>query len=276
MPKDFDLTSQKWLDLVFQDKNRTYGAYELRSDSSSRHLKALIIVTLVGLALIYLPAIIKSAIPEKEVKVLETTEVKMVDINLKQEVPEENIIRALDAVPNPPLKTTIQFTTPTVVADDLVRDEDLMLTQDELTESTAQISVATVQGVDDGIDIVDLQNHAIIVQDVVEQDIIHDYVEEPPMFPGGDGELMKWLQQNIQYPVIAQEQNIQGRVTLRFVVKPDGSVGEVQILRPLHPSLDKEAIRVVGRMPKWKPGRQNGNAVSVWFNLPVSFKLEQR
>ena len=111
------------------------------------------------------------------------------------------------------------------------------------------------------------------VQKEVEQKIF-DVVEQPPSFPGGNAALMSWLSSNIHYPPVAEENNIQGRVVMSFVVEPDGSVSNVQVVRGVDPSLDKEATRVVKAMPKWVPGKQNGQAVRVKYNLPVTFKLQ--
>jgi len=88
--------------------------------------------------------------------------------------------------------------------------------------------------------------------------------------------LLKWLSENINYPPIASEQGIQGRVSLRFVVTPDGSVEQVEVVKSLDPSCDREAVNKVKKMPKWVPGRQNGNPVSVYYNLPVRFQLDTR
>lgn len=110
-------------------------------------------------------------------------------------------------------------------------------------------------------------------EEVVEDNTIFEFLEEMPEFPGGAGEMMKWLGKNIKYPAIAQENNIQGRVMVSFVVERDGSVSDVKVIRGVDPSLDKEAIRVVKAMPKWKPGMQTGKPVRARFNLPVTFKL---
>lgn len=274
MAKDFDLTSPKWLNLIFEGKNKEYGAYVLRNTSSDRHIKALIIVTIVGLALVYLPSLIRSAIPEKQ-DVEQLTGVEMVDLDLENDVPEENQIKEIENVPPPPiLKETIQFTPPVITKDENVRDEDLMLTQQELTDTQVDISVATVAGVKEGgVDIADLQEHKVVVQEEKKPEIF-SHVEVMPQFPGGERELLKWLTDNINYPVIAAEQGIQGRVILRFVVKPDGSVDNVEVQRSLDPSCDKEAVRVVKKMPKWIPGKQNGNPVYVYYTLPIQFKLQ--
>ena len=95
-----------------------------------------------------------------------------------------------------------------------------------------------------------------------------------PSFPGGPAALMKFLSENIKYPVVAQENGVQGRVVVAFVVERDGSITDVHIARGVDPSLDKEAVRVVKSMPKWTPGKQNGSAVRVKFNVPVAFRLQ--
>lgn len=277
MAKDIDLTSQKWLNLIFEGKNTSYGAYVLRNESSDRHLKALIIVLLIGLALVFLPGLIKGLIPEKTVEtddeILSVSEVTLTDI--EQKVPEENVIKSIVEVPPPPvLKKSIQYTAPVIAPDEEVADEDLLATQQELTETNAAISVATVDGVEEGgVDIADLEDHKVVVQDDVVEPF--SFVEMMPKFRSGDKELLEWLGKNINYPSQALERGVQGTVNLRFVVNPDGSVSNVQVLRPLDPSLDKEAIRVVSNMPKWTPGKQNGVAVPVWYNVPVQFKIDR-
>lgn len=103
---------------------------------------------------------------------------------------------------------------------------------------------------------------------------IFTVVEKQPEFPGGTAELFKYLSKAIKYPVIAQENGIQGRVVCSFVVNRDGSIVDIQVMRGVDPSLDKEAIRVISEMPKWKPGEQRGKPVRVRFILPVQFRLQ--
>ena len=88
------------------------------------------------------------------------------------------------------------------------------------------------------------------------------------------GDINKWLGKNVKYPVIAQENNIQGRVTVQFVIERDGSITDVKVLRGVDPSLDKEAVRVVKSMPKWKPGKQRGKPVRVSYTVPINFRLQ--
>ena len=99
-------------------------------------------------------------------------------------------------------------------------------------------------------------------------------VEQMPRFPGGEEELMKYISDNIKYPAVAMENNVQGRVVVQFVVTRDGSIGEVKVARGKDPDLDREAVRVVKTLPKFIPGKMNGQAVNVWYTLPITFKLQ--
>ena len=109
---------------------------------------------------------------------------------------------------------------------------------------------------------------------VVEDNKVFDVVEQMPDFPGGMSALMSYLNKNIRYPVVAEENGIQGRVIVTFVVERNGSITDVQVVKSVDPSLDKEAIRVVKSMPNWIPGKQNGSAVRVKYTLPVTFRLQ--
>lgn len=102
---------------------------------------------------------------------------------------------------------------------------------------------------------------------------VHDVVEQMPSFPGGQSALMQWLSNNIKYPTVAEENGVQGRVVCTFVVERDGSITNVQVVRGVDPSLDKEAVRVLRAMPKWNPGTQNGTPVRVEYTVPVTFSM---
>ena len=103
---------------------------------------------------------------------------------------------------------------------------------------------------------------------------VYDMVEQAPQFPGGPQALMKWIGENVRYPVAAQEAGVQGRVICQFVIQADGTVGETKILRGVSPELDAEALRIVKAMPAWTPGMQDGQAVNVRYTLPVTFRLQ--
>ena len=110
--------------------------------------------------------------------------------------------------------------------------------------------------------------------DSIENSNIFGVVEEMPSFPGGQGALMQYLASNIKYPVVAQENGVQGRVIVSFVVERDGSISDVKVARSVDPSLDREAQRVVKSMPRWSPGKQNGSTVRVKYTVPVVFRLQ--
>ena len=112
------------------------------------------------------------------------------------------------------------------------------------------------------------------IEEEEEDQVIFQVVEKMPSFPGGDAALFKFLNENVKYPVIAQENGVQGRVICQFVVNRDGSIVDVEVVRSVDASLDKEAIRVIKSMPKWSPGQQRGKPVRVKYTLPVNFKLQ--
>ena len=170
---------------------------------------------------------------------------------------EEEMIPITQQTPPPPPPPPPQTTIIEIVEDDEEIEEELEIEDSEMDE-------------DDIIEIVD------IPEEVVEAPQIFHVVEESPEFPGGQVELMKFLQKNTQFPSIAREAGITGVVYVQFVVREDGKVDpdDIQILRGVHPALDKEAIRVVKSMPDWKPGRQRGKAVPVYYKLPFRFNLK--
>jgi protein TonB len=202
--------------------------------------------------------------------------------NLPNQKPEPKVERAEpvrqekieEVVEN--VRKSIKFTAPVIKKDDEVDPKDEMRTQDEIMKSKVAISVFDViNGSEEG-DV--LKAKQVLVTEVVkpreEETKIFTVVEQMPSFPGGEAALMQYLSKNIKYPPFAEENSIQGRVICTFVVERDGSVTDIHIAKGVDPSLDKEAIRVVSGMPKWIPGRQNGQSVRVKYTLPVTFRLQ--
>ncbi|PLX07135.1 MAG: energy transducer TonB [Marinilabiliales bacterium] len=142
-----------------------------------------------------------------------------------------------------------------IVEDDTEIEEELEIEDTEIEEDTE-------------VEIVEIEE-----EEEVDEILPFAIIEDKPGFPGGDAELFKYLQSSIQYPVIARENNIEGRVFVSFVIGKDGSVTDVKILRGVDPYLDKEAERVVKAMPKWKPGKQRGKPVKVQYQIPINFRL---
>ena len=143
-----------------------------------------------------------------------------------------------------------------------------------IVEDDADIEETTLVSQEDQTEFVEISNDVpIVVEEPEEEQQIFQVVENMPEFPGGTQALLQYLKKNIKYPTICQEQGIQGRVVVQFVVNKDGSIVDPEVIKPINPYLDKEALRVVSTMPKWKPGEQRGKPVRVKFTLPVQFKL---
>jgi len=157
--------------------------------------------------------------------------------------------------PPPPPPAVQEVEVLNVVEDDVETQEIEINTEDDKTEVVIQAPVE-------------------IKEEEEEEDVVFVIVENKPEFPGGDAALMKYIAENIKYPVIAQENGIQGRVICQFVVNKDGSIVDITVVRSVDPSLDKEAMRVIKSMPKWKPGKQRGKPVRVKFTLPIVFRLQ--
>ncbi len=266
-----DLTSQEWCDLIFEGRNKDYGAYKMRARAARRLNFSVVLVIVIAAVGFSIPRLITMVTPEKKEVMTEVTTLSQLE---EPEVKQEEVQKVQPVAPPPPaLKSSIKFTAPVIKKDEEVADEDQMKSQEELTESKVTISIADVQGTDEegGVLVEDLKQ--VVTEAPVEEEVF-DMVEQAPQFPGGQAELMSWLGKNIRYPVIAQENGIQGRVICQFVVGSDGSVRDIKVVRSLDPSCDKEAVRVIQSMPKWIPSRQNGKAVSVRYTLPVMFRLQ--
>jgi protein TonB len=265
-----NITGSEWLELVFEGRNQAYGAYALRRSSSRRHLLAYAYTIGFAVLVLLIPSALLLFTPDRSREEM----LAVTTLSSMPEVPEENKIEKIEAPPPPPLKSTIKFTIAKIVEDDKVPDEEVR-TMEELTDVKTAISVADVQGNDDetGQDIADLEEHKLIVE--TEQVYMTGAVEQNPEFPGGMDALMKWIKSELRYPASAAEMGIAGRVTVQFTVGKDGTVRDITVLRGVDSSLDKEAIRIIGKMPKWIPGKQGGQTVNVRFILPITFQLQQ-
>ena len=286
MAKDVDLSSKEWTDIVFEGKNKEFGAYQLRSTSDRRHNKA-VLFTIIGLIVVLVGGYFwgmysdyKRAEYEAQLQAqLEQQLAALAEEPVEEDQPEEN--QAIEE-PEPEQATpeeilnTIKDTQIAVVADTEVKED--ITSKDEVQESTAAAGATTFDKGTDDLNVVREHKDEIIVEEKKpepKKDEIFTAVEQMPQVPGGDAELYKWISSHIKYPTMAAENNIQGRVTVRFVVKEDGSIGRVEVLRGKDPDLDKEAQRVVKTLPKFIPGKMNGRAVQVWYTLPINFKLQQ-
>ena len=188
------------------------------------------------------------------------TKVAMLD-DTTQVVLEEEIIPITQETPPPPPaapKIPILSDQIDIVDDEIELEDDMFMN----LEDDASLGV-------------EIMDYVEVEEEVVEEEAIpFQLVEEKPSFQGGDAnQFSKWVNQRLEYPEIAKENGVQGRVTLQFTVEKDGSVTKVKVLRGVDPSLDKEAVRVVSMSPKWKPGKQRDRAVPVTYTFPVIFQL---
>ncbi len=290
MAKDVDLSSREWCDLIFEGKNKEFGAYQLRTESVKRHNKA-VIFSFIGLllagALIFATVQIQTMIEEAQLKDQAQQQTAQFDFGSEEQSEEEEQQEAYkeeEKQPEPEVQEVAQqqVTELKIVPDDKVTSPPP--TQDEVKENEANIGTKNIEGQLAGLNQViptEAPKPAAVVETKVqveekkEEEKVFTSVEQMPQFPGGDAALLKYLSSHMQYPAMAAEQGIEGKVILQFVVTKSGQVGEVKVVRPLSPECDREATRVVKSLPKFTPGRQNGNAVNCWYTLPVTFKLQK-
>ena len=273
-----DLISNEWTDLVFEGRNQSYGAYKLRKTTGKRNLWALIIVALAAV-LLYLGLQLQR-MAEANKKVENTQAVELAKLNTEKKeakVEKKEVIRQEPEKVVEQVKSSVKFTAPVIKKDEEVKEED-EIKLDEVQKSDKAVGAFTVEGNDEVGGAVLKAKEDIAAPEppkhVVEETKIFTVVEQMPMFPGGDAALMGYLRDNIHYPTVAAENGVQGRVVVGFVVERDGSITDVNILRSVDPSLDREAMRVVKSMPRWTPGKQNGSAVRVKYQVPVTFRLQ--
>lgn len=278
--RQIDLISNEWSDLLFENRNKEYGAYVLRQQTGNRNIASIVtILIMVAAAVGLLVAKQKyeyydahrTVVFDQANEVSNITD-KKPEVKRKEIIHEEQVEQVVEKVIN-----SIKFIAPKIVEDSKVNPADEMRTQEEIMSSKVAIGFADVIGNSDVGEVLKAKD-ALVTEEIKpkEADLNKpfDFVEHMPSFPGGQSALMQYLARNIKYPPIAEENGIQGRVVCSFVVERDGSVSDIRILKSVDPSLDKEAQRVIASMPKWIPGKQNGQTVRVKYTLPVTFRLQ--
>ena len=273
-----DIISREWCDLVFEGRNKSYGAYDLRSKAGKRHLFAIIDI-LIGIAVIaaliftYVAAseAIKASMAGEEEMTTEFSQLKKDEPKKEEKKVEVQKEEPKPEVQKVAVKASIAFTVPEIV--DHVDETKKMKNQEDLIASQDYVGDSK-----NGINIDDLRDNQTqggsTVAPPVEDTKTYTIVEQMPSFPGGEQALLNYVNSHIKYPAIAQEQEIQGVVGLRFVVLEDGRIGEVQVQRSLESHCDAEAVRVIKSLPRFIPGKQQGKPVRVWFSLPVRYVIQ--
>lgn len=280
-----DLTSKEWRDLIFEGKNKEFGAYQIRKNSDKRHNLA-VIWTLIGLVIVSLGIwawVGVSDYLEKKAQeeALEAEKMSQVELEAQPEEQEEEETKYEEEkkpeVVQEEVAASVQQTAIAIVPPNEVKNE--VADVQEQQENTTTVGVVNQEGSDD-ID----RHQTVAVQVKVdpvpvieekpkpkdEPEKVFEAVEQQAQFKGN---VNKWLSSHINYPQAAQDNNVQGKVVVRFIVEKDGSVSGVSILKSVDRDLDREAIRVVKSMPKWQPGKNNGVPVRSYFTLPINFRL---
>ncbi|MCX2494587.1 TonB family protein [Pedobacter sp. PF22-3] len=267
-----DIFRKEWLEVVFADKNKSYGAYQLRKTNGANTTRALIIGSVIFLILFFSPKIfslIKGSMDQQEDQVKAQEVILAPPPPVNPETPPPPPVE-----PPPPKVDQVKMPPPIVKPDIEVRDEPP--TVEKLKEAdpgqrdikgdpTAEINIAEPVG--EG----PKREAAVAVDDNKVYDFVS--IEKQPEFPGGIAKFYGYLGKAIKYPPMAQENNVQGKVFLSFVVEKDGKLTDITVTRGLGSGTDEEAIRVLKASPRWNPGIQNGKPVRVKYNINVNFTL---
>ena len=246
-------------EIVFENRNQEYGAYTLRK----LYKKRMLIATSISIALLLMAVsfpLIAGYLNKSRV-IVDSTSVYVNLLNVKDDV-------APPPPPPPPPPMDINkvkpFTVPIISEDDSVSD-GFTTDPDKITNNPIDTNETNIVVTDS------MENKKVKIIDDVSNVPLN--VEEMPEYVGGDNARVEFMSKNIVYPTMAKESGIQGTVYVKFVVEPDGSMSNITMLRGIGGGCDEEALRVVRMLPKWKPGKQNGNPVRVWFTLPIKFTL---
>ena len=281
MAKDVDLNSREWRDIVFEGKNKEFGAYTMRAGSTARHTKAVFwVIISLAVVVVLLILSVNGVFSKAEDTTVTSTVQEVVSYEVPEEIEEEEEKQFV--MPEEPeeiiapeeVANQQQVTDLLIVEDDKIEEEKQVKNTDEVLENEAALGAVDITEGTNDLNKVIVKEEVIVAPVVEDEPVSIAMVEQKPEFPGGEAAMYKWLGDNIVYPSAASEEGVQGRVVVEFVVGKDGSITNVRVVRPRHPALDKEALRVVKAMPNWVPGRNNGQPVKVTYTLPVTFKLQ--
>ncbi|POY40473.1 energy transducer TonB [Flavobacterium alvei] len=259
-----DLLNNHWLEIVFEGRNKSYGAYDLRKSVTTRTTRAFIIGTILFAFLVSIPMLMRM-IPESQDDTTLDAKITAVKLPPKKEKPKENLP---PPPPPPPVADQVKFVKPVVAkADEVV--EEIAVVKDLKDKN---IGKENIKGDENALLTVEEVGHGDVNAQVVEEDnTVYNTagIEVKPDFPGGMEKFNAFVAKNYQAP---EEEGLKGKVYVTFVVEKDGSLTDIKVLRDIGYGTGKEAIRVLGKCPKWTPGEQNGKKVRCTFSLPISIQ----
>lgn len=263
------------LDIIFEGRNKAYGAYNLRKIYQKHARNSLIIGSLAILLMVAAPLIyskIRSNMDDS--KKMVSTEVNLSEFEIPKDVPPPPPPPPPKEAPKPP-QATVKYVAPKPVPPteaDPEPPKPPTPDQNPGAKDDKGSGDPTPPSAPAGDGDKPAPPPPPVVEDKPEE--IFTIVEQKAEFPDGEAAMYKWLGENIKYPAVARENGIQGKVFLRFIVEKDGSIQQVTVLKSPNDLLSEEAKRVIAKMPKWNAGKQRGNSVRSYFTLPVNFKLE--
>jgi periplasmic protein TonB len=260
-------------DLVYEGRNKVYGGYILRKIYGNQLGTGVVIAVSIFVLMSFAPLI---SVKKNLLKVDDGTIVIYDPVILPPPTPTPP---PPPKPPPPPMREQVAIVAPIVKPDNQVQVEVPLITE---VKDNVDIGPKKIKGVEDGLARgVSTEATAAKVKEIerVEPKPVEDtkpiiFVEQMPVFADGEAALFKYLKENINYPAIARENNISGTVVIGFVVAKDGSITDIKVKKGIAGGCTDEAIRVISNMPKWKPGKQNGREVAVYFTLPVRFQLD--
>jgi periplasmic protein TonB len=259
-----DILNSDLDDIIFERRNKDYGAYYLRKIYDTHISRAFLICLSIFLLFFGGPLLYKFLMRNNNTSVAKPT---IVITKLSAPPPIEKIPPPPPPPNMPPPPKEIKFVPPVIKPDEKVTPEQEPPKQEDIQKADVTNAPAPT---DENVQFEQPQT-AVVEQPPPPK--IFKYVEQMPTFPGGQQALMDYLAKNIRYPAAARENGIQGSVVLQFVVDETGNISSIQVLRDIGGGCADEAVRVVKAMPQWTPGKQNGAAVKVYFTLPVAFRL---
>jgi|SRR5688572_9719058 len=261
-----EINSETWEDIVFEKRNKVYGAYAIRSIYGKHVLLASLIAAIV-LALMlgapYLSKLLDNQESEEEVSL---KQVKYTDLAPPPPIDKNTPPPPKLDVP-PPVKTIIKFLPPKVTEKEII-EEEKMPTIEEIKQNDT--GAENVEGTGEIIFDEPVEE---VMKDEGDDDVIFTVVEQQAEFAGGYEAMAKFLSKNVKYPAVARRMGVEGSVFVSFVIDREGKISDPQVIKGVSAECDKEAIRVIQLMPPWRPGKQNGKAVRCRFVLPIKFKL---
>lgn len=253
-------TGESLNEIIFENRNKAYGAYVLRKDYAENVLKGVFVTLTVVVLAITLPAIMEALSGGKEIHT--TPPKKLVYTELTAPPPIDKPKPPPPQIQLPKLQKVIKFVPPKVVKEQIT--EEVPTIEEIKQNETAAEEV-------EGTEVVFTEPVEEVVVD--NSDEIFTVVEQNPEFEGGYAAMVNFIKANMKYPLAARRMGIEGTVHVSLLVNKQGEIDEVKVLRGIHPDCDKEAVRVVQLMPHWKPGKQNGRPVHVRFVLPLKFRM---